>query len=330
MKIISYRNVRAALSLLRLSCSPLCLCAAMSAVPALAETPSDVPVAAKPHAEEADPSVPGRPDSAQEQSNVNNDDEAARQEELYHLREENRLINDVFDLTTYQVYRANPKRIGGNLGTTGSLLQSEGGVEAAYRVPYIGYVDGRILQVFTRMLWANDNDMVIKSDSLQGGAGVRYKPLKEQNLYVSFERLFSIGADADNTFLLRAQYGLQYGNDIEIGRKLYYYSLTYADLGYFASGTTNLAFYGEVRQGLTFNIDNAFMISPHLIIDGRAQSHETNDLSYLEGGPGVSFRLPFNETKYEAYRSSAELLIQYRANFINASNGVVVTGVIRF
>lgn len=302
----------------------------MSTVPALAETSSQAPVAAEPQAAEENHSLPDQGDSAPEQPDASTEDEAARQEELYHLREENRLINDVFDLTTYQVYRANPKRIEGNLGTTGSLLQSEGGVEAAYRLPYIGYVDGRILQVFTRLLWANDNDMVIKTDSLQGGVGIRYKPLKDQNLYLSFERLFSIGDDADNTFLLRAQYGLQYGNDIKPGKEFYYYSLTYGDLGYFASGTTNLAFYGEIRQGITFNIDNAFMISPHLIIDGRAQSHETNDLSYLEGGPGISFRLPFNETKYEAYRSSAELLIQYRASFINASNGVVVTGVLRF
>jgi Bacteriophage N adsorption protein A C-term len=129
---------------------------------------------------------------------------------------------------------------------------------------------------------------------------------------------------------LRAQYGWEDGGDVELGDSNYNYTYVYSDLGYFAEETTNLIFYGEARQGRTFNIEDQFLVSPHLVIDGRTQQRDTSASSYVEAGAGVSLNFLFNETQYESYRSSLEGLIQYKFSIDNAENGIVLTGILRF
>jgi hypothetical protein len=142
--------------------------------------------------------------------------------------------------------------------------------------------------------------------------------------------LFRIGESSDNNTLLRAQYGWGAGSDIKIGEAEYNYTSAYADLGYFAEATTNTVFYGEVRQGITINIGDRLTVSPHAILDGRTQSHDSSGQSYLEGGAGIVVRFPFNDSKYESYRSSLEGVIQYRQSIYNSQSGVVLTGIVRY
>ena len=282
------------------------------------------------------PETPSAPGGAYEQpaaapSSAEAED-LQRKREIEALRREVAYVNKDFEATAYQLYRSNTSETqeGASTAVLGAI-QSFGGVELAYRPPVIGFVDGRVLQVFTRFLWANEpGGISIDNDSWQAGLGVRYKPFASQNLYVSVERLLKIGDSADNNTLLRAQYGWTDGADIEIGEKYYNYSFLYADFGYFAQHTTNTVFYGEGRQGITFNIGDRVTVSPHAILDGRVQSQNSSSFSYVEGGAGVTVRVPFNDTEYESYRSSLEAVIQYRANIYNAENGVVLTGILRF
>jgi hypothetical protein len=89
-------------------------------------------------------------------------------------------------------------------------------------------------------------------------------------------------------------------------------TLLYADLGYFFPNAGITALYSELRQGRSFNIDNRYTVTPHLLVAGRAQRPDPQDLSYLEAGAGVSLKIRFNENRYVAERSSMEFLAQYR------------------
>src|SRR2546430_13427231 len=77
----------------------------------------------------------------------------------------------------------------------------------------------------------------------------------------------------------------------------------------------------------------------HVVVDARYQDSRGPTDSFVEGGGGFSLRYLFNESRYEGYRGSVELLIQYKAgNFFNrphgasdgSFHGLVLTGVLRF
>jgi hypothetical protein len=44
----------------------------------------------------------------------------------------------------------------------------------------------------------------------------------------------------------------------------------------------------------------------------------------------VSFRYQFNESLYETYSSSLELLLQYKRGIVHANSGWVLTAIARF
>ncbi|MAU42136.1 MAG: hypothetical protein CMF31_11015 [Kordiimonas sp.] len=51
---------------------------------------------------------------------------------------------------------------------------------------------------------------------------------------------------------------------------------------------------------------------PHALINANWQDDPFNTTHLVEAGPGISIKHWFNERKHEAYRSSAELIVQYR------------------
>jgi len=93
------------------------------------------------------------------------------------------------------------------------------------------------------MLWSNrPGSLAIESDSLQGGLGVRYKPLRDQLWYLSAERLFRIGDNAQNSWLLRASYGWSTGSELRVDREDWNYTALFADLGRFTDPARTWAF----------------------------------------------------------------------------------------
>jgi bacteriophage N4 adsorption protein A len=260
---------------------------------------------------------------------------AERKLENYHLRQEVEKLTHDFDVSAYQSLRM-PDRKNDNRNTTqggilGGIIPSQGGVQLSFRPPVIGFRDEKEFQIFTRFLWnAPPGSLNIDSDSIQGGVGIRYKPLRDHSLYLSAEHLFKVGRNSDSNWLLRASYGWSDGDGLKPGLKSWNYSTVYTDLGYFTNHSGIFAFYGEARQGYTFNFSDALLLTPHLVLDGRIQSRDSNNASYLEGGVGVAFRYLFNESHYTASRSSFELLAQYKMGIENVSGGPVLTAVFRY
>ena len=259
-------------------------------------------------------------------------DTRALERDIEQMRSEVQRLTHRFDLTLYQAWRSNTQQVRTSPSVFGEgVIPSQGGLALAYQPPGIGFRDERIFQIFGRFLWSTEpRSLNVDDDSLQGSLGVRYKPFKQLNAYVSAERLFKIGQQAENNWLLRVTYGWDQGVRLKTGESLWPYSLLYGDLGYFVEHPSNVALYGEARQGLALKIGNALMLTPHLVLDGRYQTLNPHRNAYLEGGLGASLKYFFNATRYAMPRSSLELLIQYKIGLIESASGWVVTGIFQF
>lgn len=269
------------------------------------------------------------------------EEEKELEQHLYRMRKEVATLNNRWDITAYLSYRTDAEQqVTTPVGTSGGGVSSQGGLEVAYQPPEIGFRDGRIFQLFARVLWNVEPDSLrFDEDSYQGGIGARYKPFKRHNLFFSGEKLFRIGDDADDNWLLRALYTWDDGYALKPGEEHWNYTLLYGDAAYFVDSPDYWTYYGEVRQGRTFNFDDCFLVTPHLVADGRYQDRGSATGSYIEGGAGVSFRYLFNNTRYEVYRSSFEVLVHYKAGRFyrhtseiedDTFNGAIITGVLRF
>ena len=262
-------------------------------------------------------------------------------EERARLQQEVARLAKRFEATAYLTYRSSQRQPStGSGGAVGGTLPSQSGVEVAYQPPVIGFRDERIFQVFARLLWNfRPESLDVDDHSLQAGVGLRYKPLRTQNLFVSAERLFAIGRDASDDWLLRALYSWEHHP--LLGKpdwSHWNYTTVFADVGYFVERSL-WVLYGEARQGVTFRIANQVLLTPHVVVDARYQDARGPTDSFVEGGGGVSLRYLFGESRYEGYRGSVELLIQYKAgDFFNRQrgasdgsfHGLVLTGVLRF
>jgi len=253
--------------------------------------------------------------------------------ETYGLRQEVSNLTRHYSLTFYQSYRASDAGMSSSsLYSGGGVIPSQGGVELSVQPAMIGFRDERILQVFARTLWSNQpQSLWIDQDSVQVGVGIRYKPVKSQNVFLSAERLMAIGSHAIDSWLLRATYAWGVGYDLKPGQREWNNTQFYGDVGYFTRTGGTWAYYAEARQGITLNFRDRILITPHLVIDGRNQNPDPFGVSYLEGGTGVTISYLFAASRYESHRSSLEFLIQYKHGILPSNpGGLVFTTAWRF
>jgi tetratricopeptide (TPR) repeat protein len=258
---------------------------------------------------------------------VRNPEEAEQlRQAMYRFRKEVSKITNRFDFTAYLSFQtARRQQAAVAPGVLGAgAVPSQGGVELAYQPPVIGFRDERVFQAFSRILWnIHPRSMRFDEDSFQGGAGLRYKPLKTQNLWLWGERLFKIGDNGIDDWLLRILYSWNYGYDLKPGKSRWNYTYLYLDWAYFTKSPGTWAYYGELRQGITFNFDDTWLITPHAVLDFRYQDPLVSGTSYLEEGVGVSFKYLFWQSKYEVHRCSFEILAYYKhGNFLKRTLGV--------
>lgn len=251
--------------------------------------------------------------------------------ELERMRDEVRRLEKNWNVTLYQAYSpAHDRADAGVPSTGGSVVPSQGGLEISYRPPVVGFRDERIFDIYARLLWSNTpRSLEIEEDSLQGGIGLRYKPFRTLQLYVSGERLFKVGDDAQDTWLARLSYGWTDMHDSKLGQTNWNYSSIYADFGVFADDDHTRAFYGEVRQGRTFKLSDQWLLSPHVVINGRHEQPNFSPGSYWQAGVGVSVKYLYNATRYASYRSNIEVLLHYKVGMAHVASGWLFTFVAR-
>ena len=245
----------------------------------------------------------------------------ARDERIYRLRGEVAQIENDVDATLYSVFRQGSGN-GAPNPTGRSLTQSQGGTEAAYRLPIPGLGHGRTIQAFGRVLWGYKPDSLrIRSNSYQGGVGIRAKPFASQNLVLSFERLVSLGSAARDDWLARIGYSWSLGTGFDPFRASWPYVTVYGDAALAFPTGPDLFLTGEIRAGQSWRIGDRFSVTPHLVVVGSRQEDGAVTTRLIETGPGISLKYYFGDSAYRAFGANAEVLVQYRAKLGGNSTG---------
>jgi Tfp pilus assembly protein PilF len=203
---------------------------------------------------------------------------------------------------------------------TVSVLQP--GIEAYWQPPKIGFQNGRIFQLFVRGYGTayDGSGNVTGLPTLQGSVGARYKPLVDQNLVISAERLIRLGSLSQNDWLARLGYSSEAGNDLRVTEPSWRAWQVYAEADYFVHQGRYIL-YSQLRYGHTWaitRISDHLTVYPHvaLIFDHDSKDqHETA----LSVGPGVQFRFWFRESRYSAPASWADLTVQYHIPLTSAA-----------
>ncbi len=194
----------------------------------------------------------------------------------------------------------------------GSAVPSQGGAEFAWRPPGIGFRNDRVVELFTRVLWANRfQSAAIAPESWQGAAGLRCKPLRRQNLTVSAERLFRLGDNAIASWLFRGLASFQHGESPWLTPRPTLYSTGLGDLSYFTNRETWL-YFGQTRQGYSWPVARGWLLSPHAMVEVRYQDRAGQRVGYLQGGGGLALNIALEPNYEQAPRGRLEFLAQYR------------------
>jgi hypothetical protein len=199
----------------------------------------------------------------------------------------------------------------------------------------IGYRDGRVFEVISRTLFEQEvNSIVPRGQTTVITLGVRYKPLSFVDGYLSAERLFGVGSDAQSNVLLRGTLGWQQGYAMQPGVPRWWYTTLYGDVARTVAAPHDWFFYGEARQGMTFNVyGDRTMLTPHLYARGRFQTGDGSDFQEVDLGLGVVLRWLFRADEYHDYQSSAELLPRVGYDAYNSDGRdltVSLTAIVRF
>ncbi len=200
------------------------------------------------------------------------------------------------------------------LGTGfGPAVPSQGGLELNWRPPGIGFRNDRIFTVFARLLWANRfQSLAVNSESAQLGVGVRYKPLRQQNLFFSGERLVRLGDVALNSWLVRTTYSASQGELPWITTRPALYSTAFADVAYFTAAPATWLYLGQARVGFSAPLSARTLLSPHTVVEARYQDRARQRLSYLQTGVGLAANFSLTIDPEAPPQGRIELLVQYR------------------
>lgn len=262
---------------------------------------------------------------------------AAIEERRLAMRREVSELSRSFSLLAYTsiCFGTGNCEVGAAAPLSAGASKSQGGVELAYRPPVIGYRDGRVFEIISRTLFEQEvNSIVPRGQTTVVTLGARYKPLSFVDGYLSAERLFGVGSDAQNNVLLRGTLGWQQGYAMQPGVPHWWYTTLYGDVARTVAGPHDWFFYGEARHGMTFNVaGDRTMLTPHLYARGRFQTGDGNDFQEVDLGLGVVLRWLFRADEYHDYQSSAELLPRIGYDAYNSDGRdltVSLTAVVRF
>ena len=213
---------------------------------------------------------------------------------------------------------------GGAFNDISTLDLAQGGLEAYWQPDGIGNRNNRIFQLFARGLenLYDGNDGPVGSDTAQAAIGIRYKPFSDWNLMLTLERLLAVGDLAQTDWLARIGFSLDEGVDLKPWEDDWRMWLIFAESDYLFNEDRFIQAV-EVRYGHSYRFgwwSPNLVVSPYLVAGGDYDSQAVSSTA-LGIGPGVSIRHWFNETRYEAPASWAELTLQYRFKLTDADRG---------
>lgn len=201
-----------------------------------------------------------------------------------------------------------------SIDTIEGALASQLGAEFWWRPPKIGFRDHRMLDAFVRFL-ANfePNSWTPDEDTYQLGVGLRYKPFKTKNYRVSIERLIAIGDAAEDNWLWRNSYALEYGEKPKKTWEWQWNVRTYFEASYYLEDPKRWVYFVDLKTSPTANIGDVLLVNaPQLKLVYRHQTDDPTGIgSYIYYGGGFEARLLDPEWKTSTERYYLDIYAHY-------------------
>jgi cellulose synthase operon protein C len=189
-----------------------------------------------------------------------------------------------------------------------------GGAELYWRPPVIGNLNGSTFDVVVRAFETIDAKTgPTGGQTAQGMTGVRWKPFGAITLVFEADRLFKIGSQSNDDWLLRTAFFHGVGTDLRVDVSTWMTWQFYADFNHFVNIHENIAS-ADLRIGQSFrldSIDSRLVLFPHLGFFANYDNKLAIPQAYAVG-PGATLRYWFREDRYTAPMSYVDLTAQYR------------------
>jgi hypothetical protein len=242
------------------------------------------------------------------------------QQRLYNLRRENLDLTSRLEMNAYTMIRSAAGPLSGvTTGTTGGATPSSSGVEVDFR-PLAPVGSHPRIQLFGRAAADVVGGSVADENRDQLSIGIRYQPFPRINLAVSAER--AVAGQPLGPWLFRGLYSWDSGFSLQPAVRSWRYAFVLADTAVVPGGRERAAAYLETRHGITLNVRDAWLITPHVVGDFRiadAPAFASATIGYVEAGLGTSFKYLFNEDAYRSHRAAVETIVQFRQRFSDGS-----------
>lgn len=202
------------------------------------------------------------------------------------------------------------------------------GAEAGWRPDALRDLGGGVTIYGRGYVSTEPGTFDLNEDTLQFGAGARWRPFRDHDFNVSAERLIAGGDLARDAWLLRASYGWTDGYDWNPSRDSWNYTALYADVSYIPDSPEFLSAYASARQGRRFRIADRWAVTPYVVAVAQATDDSFTTRERFEAGPGVSFSYWFDEDRYTAPRQRVDFELEYRESLAGDGDDAVIGRVV--
>ena len=202
------------------------------------------------------------------------------------------------------------------------------GAEAGWRPDALSALGGGVTLYGRGYVSTDPGTFDPNEDSLQFGAGVRWRPFETQDFNLSAERLIAGGDLARDAWLLRASYGWTDGYDWNPVADNWNYTAFYADVSYIPDSPEFLSAYASLRQGRRFRIADRWAVTPYVVAVAQATDDSFATRERFEAGPGVSFSYWFDQDSYTAPRQRVDFELEYRESLAGDGDDAVIGRVV--
>lgn len=201
-------------------------------------------------------------------------------------------------------------------GQTGAANDSLQGATEVYWRP-LEYNHGQLLELYGGIsaTLSSEAGYPTGSESVQGTMGVRVKPLAATNLILALERRLTLGSKTTADWLMRVSYSASSGTDLRLDAPSWMTTNIYTEVGrYINQRQTYATFEGQVGRSLRLDfVHPNWVMFPHVVLGADYNSSFASGSKSAVGvGVGVNVRHWFNEDRYNAPRSYADVSLQYR------------------
>ena len=215
---------------------------------------------------------------------------------------------------SFHVYASEVGRLDGDKGkgafapVPNALYDGFGFIEFAFQPHFLS----KKVTLFANVIHDQHNF----KKSLQPSVGVRYKPLKNKELYLSAQQMIKGGSGTRNETLLRASLGIS-GKPMEDST---IYNNLYLDANYFVRNHSKVL-YGNYELGKEYHLSDHTTISPYVVTGASLTTDNVQKraLTNLDVGVGVALRNQSGETRYEDALYTNQIKLEARQKYAGNS-----------